>query len=502
MARLFRQPYTKPIPPDAERCTLKGKPAVRFSDGGRTVTAPLTKKGDGIRLLSSKWYGEYSDADGITRRVPLSADKAAAQQMLARLVHKAEMGRAGSRDPFEEHRKRPLTEHLTDWEASLYANGRGEEYVKLKLARVRAILDGCRFVFTSNLSADKLELFLARLRGEDGLSIQTSNDYLQAVKQFTRWLADNDRLERPPFARVKGGNVKLDRRHDRRDLPPAELTKLLGVTRASESSFRGLSGGDRFHLYLTACGTGLRAGELAVLTPESFSLDADPPTATLAAEHTKNKKPVVQPLPPEVAAALREYLTGRPAGQPVWPGTWADRSADMLKGDLAAAGIPYAVEGPHGPLFADFHALRHSFISMMERAGIGVKAAQELARHSDIRLTMQRYTHKTLHDLAGAVELLPPLISDGPGTDATALKATGTEGKSPTTRVSSLPSAYRKTDSRCDAARAAEKGDGPGDGCPGPSQVLRMPTVESDCEAVKAPEAERAGFDLAIVVTR
>ena len=36
----------------------------------------------------------------------------------------------------------------------------------------------------------------------------------------------------------------------------------------------------------------------------------------------------------------------------------------MLRGDLAAAGIPYTVEGPDGPLFADFHALRHSFIAL------------------------------------------------------------------------------------------------------------------------------------------
>src|SRR6516165_4910244 len=121
MARLFRQPYTKPIPPDAQPCTLKGKSAVRFTDEGRTVTAPLAKKGDRVRLLSAKWYGEYIDADGFTRRVPLSTDKTAAQQMLAQLVHEAEMDKAGSRDPFKEHRKRPLSEHLADYRRYLTA---------------------------------------------------------------------------------------------------------------------------------------------------------------------------------------------------------------------------------------------------------------------------------------------------------------------------------------------------------------------------------------------
>ena len=65
MAYLRRPPYTKPIPPDAEIVTVKGKPHARFrGDGGRTVTAPLIKKGDRIRLRSAKWHGVYRDADG------------------------------------------------------------------------------------------------------------------------------------------------------------------------------------------------------------------------------------------------------------------------------------------------------------------------------------------------------------------------------------------------------------------------------------------------------
>src|SRR5262249_15321612 len=157
-------------------CIHKGKPAVRFADDGRTIIAPLNKKGDRIRLLSAKWYGEYVDGDGITRREPLSTDKTAAQQLLDALVRRAELEKAGVRDPLRDHRNRALTAHGDDWEASLRANGRGDDYVKLKLARLNAILDGCRFVFTADLAADRLELFLAKLRKEQDLSIQTSND--------------------------------------------------------------------------------------------------------------------------------------------------------------------------------------------------------------------------------------------------------------------------------------------------------------------------------------
>ena len=153
-------------------------------------------------------------------------------------------------------------------------------------------------------------------------------------------------------------------------------------------------------------------------------MDAEPPTATLAAEYTKNRRPVVQPIPPEVATTLRGYLAGKPAGLPVWPGSWSDRSADMLKIDLAAAGIPYAVDGPHGPLFADFHALRHTYLTLGGRAGIDLRTLQELAGHSTPTVTA-RYSHRRLHDLAGAVERLPSFLPRQ--AEPEALQAIGTD---------------------------------------------------------------------------
>ena len=85
--------------------------------------------------------------------------------------------------------------------------------------------------------------------------------------------------------------------------------------RESGRAYRGLTGEDRFVLYLTACGSGFRAGELSVLEPENFDLASVPPTVTLPARFTKNKKPVTQPLPSEVANVLRDYLKGRTPGR-------------------------------------------------------------------------------------------------------------------------------------------------------------------------------------------
>ena len=61
----------------------------------------------------------------------------------------------------------------------------------------------------------------------------------------------------------------------------------------------------------------------------------------------------------------------------------------MLQADLKAAGVPYEVDGR----CADFHSLRHGYISRVVRSGVNPRLAQSLARHSTITLTMDRYAH-------------------------------------------------------------------------------------------------------------
>jgi hypothetical protein len=151
----------------------------------------------------------------------------------------------------------------------------------------------------------------------------------------------------------------------------------------------------------------------------------------------------VQPLPPDVAELLRGYLDGKAAGQPVWPGAWSaeGRAVDMLRGDLQATGIPYVVEGPDGPLYADFHALRHTYLTLGGRAGIDLRTLQELAGHYSPNLTA-RYSHRRIYDLAGAVERLPNFLpSDGHDSEADVLRATGTDDKPSHSVAKRLPNA-------------------------------------------------------------
>jgi hypothetical protein len=145
--------------------------------------------------------------------------------------------------------------------------------------------------------------------------------------------------------------------------------------------------------------------------PADFRLELHSPVVMLAARFNKSRKPKVQPLPLEAASAMRDYLTTKPTNRPVWDGTWATdhRGAEMIRGDLEAAGIAYSIPGADGPEYADFHALRHSFLTLGGRAGIDLRTLQELAGHSKPELTA-RYSHRRLDDLAGAVVRMPNLL--------------------------------------------------------------------------------------------
>ena len=247
-----------------------------------------------------------------------------------------------------------------------------------------------------------------------GMSEQTAHHYGVALRSFGAWLAGpGGRAAHNPFADLPLGAV-TEKRHARRELTVGQLLDLFAATAASGATIRGLSGADRHMLYLVAANTGFRAGGLARLTPACFRLDPDGPAVTLPMRADKVKKGGVRPLRADLAGALRVWLAGKPEGVPVWSGDWAGRgrAAKMLRIDLEAASIPYVVEGPDGPEYADFHSLRHSFLTALGRSGVDLRVQQELAGHSSSKTT-ERYSHVRLRDLAGAVDKLPAMVPAG-----------------------------------------------------------------------------------------
>ncbi len=344
--------------------------------------------------------------------------------MLSELLKKIENEKAGIVDRYGEHRKRVLKGHLEDWKRSLEASGRPPKYIGQRFNRIEKAFASCGFLRTQDLTPERSENFLHDLRKTDELSVQTTNDWLQAIRQFCRWMVANGRMERDPFTRLKPGNVKADVRLRRGEFTDAECRKLIATAEASQEDYRGIFGPARAMLYRVALNTGYRVKELASLTPDSFDLDAKTPAIVLAAEFTKNRSEAVQPISTELADALRPFLAACPRQLPVWPGTWREKAAKMLRIDLDAAGISFTIMGHEGEETRDFHAFRNCYISNVIRAGADLKQAMTLARHSDPKLTTARYARTRLHDLGSLVNKLPG--SKEP--EIARLRMTGTDG--------------------------------------------------------------------------
>jgi hypothetical protein len=129
---------------------------------------------------------------------------------------------------------------------------------------------------------------------------------------------------------------------------------------------------------------------------------------------------------------------------------------------------------------------RDRLVSLSRLKGVSPKLAQEPARHSDIRVTMNVYTHARLYDLLGAVEGLPTLIGHS-RPQPQILAATGTEP---------VCTGFVQTDdSGRHALRLAETTErvaGRNTSAPNPKQIEEFETV---CDDVRPSERKLPGQD-------
>ena len=98
-----------------------------------------------------------------------------------------------------------------------------------------------------------------------------------------------------------------------------------------------------------------------------------------------------------LAAALRPWLASRRPGLVF---DLPERTAKLLRVDLAAAGIPF--EGPAGVV--DFHALRATYATNLIRRGVSLVETQKLMRHSTPDLTANIYAKLTDDEIRKALE--------------------------------------------------------------------------------------------------
>lgn len=143
---------------------------------------------------------------------------------------------------------------------------------------------------------------------------------------------------------------------------------------------------------------GLRRGECCRCLKWS---DVDFESATLHVPGTKTKaSDAVVPLPELLASFLKRRAVERGRRgfvvslSPQSVTEWWIRHRD----ELGCSGVA-------------FHGLRHTYVTMLARAGVHPSVMQALARHSDSRTTMEIYTHVQLEQQRAGVQALESILS-------------------------------------------------------------------------------------------
>ena len=369
--------------------------------------ASVYKKGRDKGKKRSPYYIDYFDRDGERRTVKGPTDKGQAEQFAAKLENDAMLRRSGIIDPkleeLAQRRKSSVDDNLLEFEKALKRGKTTLKHVRLTMARVRTVVNGCGFKVLGDIDAEAAEKFIGTFCDENGFGHKTYNHYCQGFEQFCKWLTNSRKVASNPVPKIPRLNCAVDVRKKRRALTVEEQGKLVESARSSGEMIQCYDGETRARIYVLSYMTGLRRSELAGLTPSSFDLNAGQPTVSILATISKHRRPDLLPLHPELVPMLRGWLAGMNPDQLLFPKLAKRRTWLMVKRDLERVGIPYTTaEGD-----ADFHAAgRHTHITQLFRSGATLTQARQLARHSDIKTTMG-YTHIGMEDQAKALAALP-----------------------------------------------------------------------------------------------
>jgi len=371
MGRVYRKPYTRPLPANAEIAVENGKRIARWKQrNGKLGTGEVIEGQDGtvrVRGRSPTYTVRYRDAAGrLVEKATGLKDRTAARIELASLEKQVERVRAGVLAPEEcriaDHAAEPLAKHLDEYQRHLRARKGNARRIKMLRSRIDRIARECRITQLGRLTASAVEQWLVR-QAEYDMSSTTRNGYREALIGFGRWCCNTHRLAINPFTNLTRAEQEVDRRHQRRALTTEELSRLLEVASkrplaeygrtvikkerttkptsgsratwnyeplefesldiACQRARRALKGSpakiemlertgrERRLIYLTLVSTGLRKGELASLTAGQLTFDGPVAYAALDAADAKNRKCAGIPLRKDLATELRTWLKAR-----------------------------------------------------------------------------------------------------------------------------------------------------------------------------------------------
>lgn len=456
---MFRKTVTRAMPEGA-RLIAPGR--VRFQDpSGKWLERTVNSKG---RILdkSKKFYGWVKGADGRRKAVPLSIDRAASLQILARKAKLGERQAEGLSATETNDPHQSLAVLSEAWFSQLADEGFPLAQMRNIRPRLAKMLGQCRLVkvmdfftpdFTETVKVVMKKLGvpgrLALPKGCEPITFTEMRTILcisqpalwclcstlgiegtgkGAAKTFTREQAEriiahknrpisaktiNDHLlalrvfvrwlkTRGTISQLpdfpKVLDVKLDRRLVRRAISSDELEHLAQAAEDKGLTRSRIDPQSRAILYRLAFWSLARSRALRELKVSDLHLAGKQPFFSLRGETDKNGMARAIPIKPDHAKALAKLVRGRKPDDLVFPFDYRTM-AMTVRSDLRLAGIPYRTADG----IFDFHAFRHAGTSHYFASGVDATVIAKLGGWSNTTQLLQTYGHLSPRNIADLI---------------------------------------------------------------------------------------------------
>lgn len=320
-----------------------------------------------------------------------TTDRGIAKEKIRKMVLEFEREEMGLLPPRLEREaaKTPVSGLLDAFLADLQGQNRSRNTVR----RYRRVLRAAFKLAGWSYLRDITPANFTRFRSTCGRSANWTNGLLGVLLTWLNWLVRSGSLPANPLAGVVPARVV--KKEYRRALSPEEFQRLVSAAPV-----------ERAAMYLFLGYTGIRRDEANKLRWGNFEgIDGETPAVVLPAEITKNRKQDTILLRPEALLALEQL---RP--EMAMPYEWALRgkvpSPRKLREDLAAAGIPFLDDRGRR---MDIHALRKTYITLGAAVVSSPQVLKQMARHSDLRTTLDHYTDGQKLPMKEALAALPSI---------------------------------------------------------------------------------------------
>jgi integrase len=318
------------------------------------------------------------------------SDKQVAQQKLNKLIQELEHESAGliPAKAEREAAKSPLLDLVSEYVNELTVLGRSEDHLRHVNTRLRRLVRECHWARLADVTPGSFQLWR---KEQASKAPKTLNEYLATLSAFWTWLRKQSRVTMNPFELVERTETRGKERIQRRALSDAQAMQLLQVAGKNQLA------------YMLPLYAGLRRNEAKTLHWSDLVLGESGGLLRLHAAVNKNRKEQSLPLHQELAKALQQQKPAKCKANDLVLVNGVPKMKEFRQ-DLKKAGIPFLDERGHR---MDYHALRTTFITRLSTMKVHPRLAMELARHSDMRLTMKTYTDAGQLPLREVMDTLP-----------------------------------------------------------------------------------------------